>query len=178
MDTGGRLPPVPPPANSYCSPELGTTSKGRSAGHGRRRNAHAGHPVGDTQCVAGVRWAGCRDRTRPGALNTSALKSIDDQPLPEKTRNHLAQPLSHRERSLPPRATRIGLGGAQRDPVLEERQPHSGEAGSFAISDVLQREVVTFVPGSPLLDAGDGVLGAAKPRRAPVDRIPGLIHES
>ena len=33
--------------------------------------------------------------------------------------------------------------------------------------------MVLFVPGAPLADTGGGVLGAAKPRRAPVDGVAG-----
>lgn len=70
-------------------------------------------------------------------------------------------------------AARIEPDGADGDFVLEEGQAHCGEARSFAVRDALEREMILFVPGAPLPDAGSGVLGAAKPRRAPVHRMPG-----
>ncbi|MFJ9589526.1 hypothetical protein [Streptomyces acidicola] len=57
--------------------------------------------------------------------------------------------------------------------MLEQRQTHGGEAGSFSVRDVLKRQAVLFEPDPPLPDAGSRSLGAVKPRRAPVDRVPG-----
>lgn len=59
------------------------------------------------------------------------------------------------------------------DVVLQQGQAHGGEGGSFTVGDVLERQVVVLVPGTPLLDAPGGLLGSAKLRRAPVHRVLG-----
>ncbi len=75
--------------------------------------------------------------------------------------------------SSSPRTARVGTSRAQSDTVLEECEPDGGEARSFEVGDVLEGQAVLFVPGTPLFQAGEGVLGTAEPGRAPVDGVLG-----